>query len=112
MGQQAAQRLERLRRYRATHPGAPTLANELKRQTATLAKQYRSLHGLGEAWGRVVPAEIGKTVQIVSLRRGVLTVRCGDSAAGYLLDRWLRDGGLEALRRHSPAALTRVKVLS
>lgn len=110
MDPRTPQRLDKLRRYRATHPGAPTLARELQRQTATLSRQHRSLHGVGEAWGIVVPPELGRTVQIRSLKRGVLTVAAEDSAGAYLLDRWLRDGGLEALRRRSPAALTRVKI--
>jgi hypothetical protein len=112
MLQKAAKGLDTLRRHRGVRAGPPTLGDEIKRQAAALGRQHRSLHGLGAAWGEVVPPEIGGTVQIQSLRRGVLTVKATDSAGAYVLDRWLRSGGLEALRARAATALARVKIVS
>lgn len=49
------------------------------------------------------------TVQ--SFARGVLTIAASDSATRYEIDRWLRAGGLEVLRKRAPATLTRVKIV-
>jgi hypothetical protein len=108
--EKAAQRdIERLRKYRTWERGG-RLGDEVLRQTRSLEKLLRSLAGVGERWGSLLPPELLARTQLRGLNRGVLTVSVADASTDYELDRWLRGGGLEALRR-AGAAVTRVKTV-
>lgn len=103
----ARAQLERLRGYRVWERDT-ALAGELIKQTKALSKLHRSLGGIGEQWGSLLPRDLAARTQLRGLARGVLTVAVPDAATDYELDRWLRSGGLASLRR-AGANVSRVK---
>lgn len=61
-------------------------------------------------WGELVPAELRRVTRVVGVSRGVLTVRVRDSSSRFMLDRWLRSGGQQALRG-AKVSFSRVRVV-
>ena len=72
-------------------------------------RRRRAVGGISAAWVELVPAELAAGAELVGQRSGVLTVRVTDASARFGLDRWLRNGGLAALRARSPSALRSVR---
>lgn len=66
---------------------------------------------LEEAWEEIVPEGLRQRTSPVGIRRGVLTVRVGDSGADFQLSAWLRSGGMTALRKRVRAPIQRVKTV-
>lgn len=93
-------------------PLAPSIARDVLAQAADLKKLQKRTASIAEAWARVVPDDLASRTSIERLARGVLVVRLGDASARFELDRFLRAGGLEALRAASHAPIARVKVLA
>ncbi|MGQ0627505.1 MAG: DciA family protein [Phycisphaerales bacterium] len=87
------------------------LSGVLGAARSDLRKRARSVGAMGNAWRGVVPAEFMERCAIVSFSRGVLLVRCDDSAARFELDRFLRCGGELALIRAAPAGLSKVRLV-
>jgi len=61
-------------------------------------------------WEASVPSDLSTASEVVGFRRGVLTVRALDAGTRYRLDRWLRAGGLDTLRRAGRVPIVRVKL--
>ena len=93
-------------------PVAPSIEREVLSQAADLKKLEKRSASIGEAWGLVVPEVLAGKTTIDRLSRGVLTVRVADAPARYELDRFLRGGGLEELRRTARVSITRVKIVA
>jgi hypothetical protein len=88
----AAQRLERLRRYRVWPQrdlSLGFLAQQFKQQ---VQRPYKQLAGVSEAWQRLVPAPLLMHTRLDGLSRGTLTVIVDSSARLYELDSLLRQG--------------------
>lgn len=85
------------------------------RDLAGKAREYqraaRNLAGAARAWEAACPPDLLPRTTLVSLHRGVLTVGVDGASTRYGLDRALRAGGLQALRRASSAAIARVKIV-
>lgn len=108
----AARDLEKLRKYRVRGERDRHIGDEVVRQRTELEKVRKSLKGAGEAWGKVIPEAIAKRCRLVSLARGVLSVRTEDSATGYELDRFLRGGGLREVQRACTVTVSRIKIIN
>lgn len=93
-------------------PVAPSIAHEVLTQGAELKKLQKRTASIAEAWAQVVPGDLASRTLIERLSRGVLSVRLTDASARFDLDRFLRAGGLEALRAASHAPIARVKILA
>jgi hypothetical protein len=65
---------------------------------------------LGEAWGKVVPAEIGGQCELRHIKRGVLTVCAPNASVKFKLDAWLRAGGEQTVGQ-AARSVTKVRVL-
>lgn len=76
-----------------------------------LKAQARRVGGLGGMWAALCPAELLPHTTLVSLSRGVLTVRCDDASAKYQVHQWLKEGGETALIRRVPAGVTKVRLV-
>lgn len=107
----SAHDLERLRRSRIAPERDLTLRTPLGFLGQDLKKRARQTGGLGGAWAALVPPDLAAHTTLVSLSRGVLTIKCDDASAKFDLDRWLRTGGEIALVKCAPAGLTKVRLV-
>lgn len=105
----ANEEVEKLRGFRVWARDQ-SLTGEIVKQTRALIKLHKALDGIGERWGSLLPKDLAARTSLQGLSRGVLTVRVADAATDYELDRWIRGGGLEALRR-AGASVTKVKTV-
>ncbi|MBA4027930.1 MAG: hypothetical protein C0475_02095 [Planctomyces sp.] len=103
--------LNQLRAWRTRGEPDLTLKLPLARMSKEIRQQAGTLGRLTPAWIALVPAEARARATLVSLARGVLTVRCHDAAVRFELDRWLRGGGEMDLVRAVPSGLLRVRLV-
>lgn len=109
-----AARVERARALRpgAATPPAPDTARGLFAEVkADLERTRRRLHGVGEAWAGLCPAELAARTSLVGLTRGVLTVAVTDAGASFEIDRLLRGGMQAELIRRCAAPVRTVKIV-
>ncbi len=107
-----AQAVENLRKSRLSPERDVTVAPLLRAAADEFRRGSRGLGNVGAAWADQCPAELAGSTRIESLHRGVLTVAVDDSAAKFLLDRWLRDGGEQAFIRTCGAPVRGVKLVA
>lgn len=101
-------RIERLRRSRTRGERDLSIAGPVEaslRLIKQAEKTSATLSRLEGHWAALVPPDIAGLTRPVSLSRGVLSVHARDAAAVFALDRWLRSGGLDTLRRGLAAAM-------
>lgn len=103
--------LDQLRAWRTKPERDLSLTREFAQLGTLLKRQDRSLGGIGSAWAALVPPALRPKTTLISLSRGILTVRVGDAPAKFDLDRWLRCGGELELIRKAPAGLTKVRLV-
>lgn len=103
--------LENLRTWRLGAPKDLSLTADLTSLVQGVKRQTTRFAGLGEAWQALCPAHLSAGTTILSLSRGVLSVRAPDAAARFALDRWLRDGGETELIKRCPTLL-RVRLVA
>ncbi len=105
----AQREIERLRGFRNRPEPGVALASLVGEAQKELMRRRRAVGGISAAWAELAPAELAAGAELVGQRGGVLTVRVADASARFGLDRWLRGGGLAALRARSRAALRSVR---
>jgi len=106
----AARRLEQLRAWRV-RPERDTVVGPLI--ASTLADAQRARKQLGsfvELWESVLPDDLALHTRVTSLRSGVVQVTVDTSATAYELDRCLREGLEQQMRRAFGKTLLRVKI--
>lgn len=108
--QSALQELATLRRYRQRRGRDLELASTIERLQAQLESAHRKLGNVIDAWNRLVPDPIAAHSRITALRGGILQVSVDSAAISYELDRLLREGLLDGLRREYRGTLRRVRV--
>ncbi len=104
-------RLERLRQRRVKPARDVAMTPIISEEARLLRRTQRSLAGIAAAWDTVVPKELAGKAVLVSLSRGVLTVRVRDAAGRFALDRFLRGGGERAILQSGPTGVRKVKVV-
>jgi hypothetical protein len=103
--------LRRLREHRTPRERDLTIGatvHQLERETR---KRVKATGGIGAAWEALVPPGLRSRAVVVSLSRGVLTVRAADASARFGLDRFLRSGGQAALARQAGVGIKRSKIV-
>ncbi|MBX3353570.1 MAG: DUF721 domain-containing protein [Phycisphaeraceae bacterium] len=100
-------KLRTLRVYAQRDLSLASLADTARRYQ----RDSKRLAGACAAWEAACPPDLLSRTSIVALARGVLTVGVDGASTRYALDRALRDGGLDALRRASSAAISKVKMV-
>jgi hypothetical protein len=103
--------LQQLRGWRNYRERDLAIGPALADVTKELRRHHKAVGGIGEAWGSIVPPEVGAGAELVRLSRGVLTVRVRDAAARFALDRWLRGGGEAALARAPGVVVKKIKLV-
>lgn len=80
-----------------------------------MLREFRAAHreaiAADDAWKKVAPAAIAGLVSKAESGGGVLKLTPRASTARFVIDRWLRSGGLAALRAVDPK-IKSVKILS
>ncbi len=102
--------LKRLREWRVAPERDLTLGAPLGEFANEIKRRRRSMGSLGAMWQQLAPPELVERTSLISLSRGVLTVRCDDSACKFEIDRWLRAGGEIELIKHAATRLNRVRL--
>jgi len=74
------------------------------------SRSFKDMGAVSQAWTDLVPARLRARCRLVRLQRGVLDVAAGDASGRYEFDRWMRSGGLAALRDAATAPINRVRV--
>ena len=104
-------RLKRLRErrvWRERDLSLSFLPGQFKRE---VARPFKQLAGLAEAWQRLVPPELARHARLERLKGGVLHVAVDSSAHLYDLDRLMRQGlERELVRAATGSPVRRVKL--
>ncbi len=93
------------------HPES-ALSGPLADLRQKLNDERRKAGKIGAAWAAVAPDDLKAIADVVGLVRGVLTVRCRDSAAHFEVDRWLSSEGRSLLLAAAEAPVRRIKLVN
>jgi predicted nucleic acid-binding Zn ribbon protein len=106
----AAGQINRLRTWRVREPRDTAIA-PLIAQTAAEARRTRTrLGSLVDLWEALVPGDLAAHSRVTALRGGVAHVTASSSSVAYELDRRLREGLQQQMRRAFGRTLVRVKI--
>ncbi|MEM7680679.1 MAG: DciA family protein [Planctomycetota bacterium] len=100
-------RLERLRGWRNRAERASDLGFLGPMFQRDVARPWKKLGPLAEAWQELVPADLAERSRLEGLSRGVLHVAVPDSSTMYALDVALRSGLQTELSKRVPGATLR-----
>jgi len=101
--------IEKLRKLRARPARDLSIAGVIADAASTAARTHKKLGELIELWERLVPADIAAHTSLTGLRGGVLHLIVDSSSTSFELDRLLRCGLTDQLRRQYRGTLVRVK---
>ncbi len=105
-----AQRLESLRSWRRA-PDPDLAIEDLVTRTAGEARRAQTkLGSFVELWEGVLPEELAVRSRVTSLRGGVAHVTVDSSSTAYEIDRRLREGMEQQIRRAFGKTLVRVRL--
>lgn len=109
----AENELETLRRYRVRPAKNISIAGDLEREVKALRKAREASGGLDGAWEELLPGELRGAARIERLTPGgILRIRAHGRSAAYLVEQWLRSGGLDLLRGRTSVAIKVFRVVS
>lgn len=77
-----------------------------------LQRTEKRLAGSSALWERVCPPELLERTCVVGLQRGTLTIGVRDHSTRYVLDRLLRSGLEDEVRRRSAVSVSSVKLVA
>jgi len=103
--------LDRLRGYRNRSDRGTDLSGMTQAIAKRVKRRVREVGAVARAWEVCVPEDLRRDCELLSHTRGVVGVRASNSSARFRLDRWLRTGGEDALRREAKAPVTKVRVV-
>ena len=101
--------IEFLRKIRARPGRDLSVAAVIADTASSAARTHKKLGELIELWERLVPEDIASHTSLASLRGGVLHVIVDSSSTSFELDRLLRCGLTNQLRREYRGTLVRIK---
>ncbi len=104
-------KLDRLREMRV-RPGRDLTVGSLVEGFARSAqKRHKATGGVAGALDEALPESLRGRMVLEGMRAGVAIIKVDDSSARFELDRWLRAGGLDEIRRISRTTVRRVKLV-
>ncbi|MCC6675768.1 MAG: DUF721 domain-containing protein [Phycisphaerales bacterium] len=109
--QRARAAVDKLRQIRPGPRSAPPIHDAVAAFENDLARRHKSMGGIAAAWTAAVPDDLAAPAELVSMARGVLTVRVQDAPARFALDRFLRAGGEREVQRRSPVTLKKIRLV-
>ncbi len=107
---EADHRLERLRQRRARFDADASIGGLVSGVAQRAEQTQRRLGALTDVWESLVPAEIVARTRLTGLRAGVARVVVDCASTAYELDRMLRGGMEQQLRRRFRGTLMRIRI--
>ncbi len=105
-----ARQIERRRQLRGRRSRPLAISSAVRAVAADATRTHRRLGHFIELWEAIVPPEVAAHTCLEALRRGVAHVTVDSASTAYELDRLLRSGLTQDLRRSFRGTLVRVKV--
>ena len=109
-GRDVSNRVEQLRAWRARPEREVAVGPLIESKLADARRAQKQLGSFVELWESVLPAELAVHTRVTGLRSGVVHVTVDTSATAYELDRCLREGLEQQMRRAYGKTLMRVKI--
>ncbi len=106
----AATQIEQLRKYRQRPEREVSIARLVGSLADDARRTQRRLGSLIDLWSELVPAELEGHSRIVGVRGGIGHVQCDSASTRYELDRALRQGLEQELRRRYPSTLMKIRL--
>ena len=106
----ATARLEQLRRWRSRPDRAVAIEPLIAARLKEARRHQKTLGSFVELWETVLPDELAGRTRVTGLRNGVVQVTVDSSATAYELDRRLREGLEQQMRRAFGKTLVRVRI--
>jgi hypothetical protein len=106
----AAEQIARLREQRVRPEPDRTIGGLVSAVAREARRAQGRLGSFVDLWEGLVPAELASHTKVVAMRGGIAHVTVDASSAAYEIDRRLREGLEEQLRRAYGKTLVRVKV--
>ncbi len=106
----AVRRVEQLRAWRARPERDVAVGPLIASKLADAQRAQKQLGSFVELWESVLPDELAVHTRVTGLRSGVVQVTVDTSATAYELDRCLREGLEQQMRRAYGRTLLRVKI--
>jgi hypothetical protein len=104
-----ARQIEQIRKLRVRRERDTSIADVISRTADHASRTQKKLGELIALWEELVPAELAAHTSLTGYRAGVLHVIVDSSPIAFDLDRLLRGGLTEELRRRFRGTMTRVK---
>lgn len=101
--------LDRLRGHRVRADRARGLGADLEVFMKGVRRVSLQCERAAVAWGELVPGDVSAGTRVVDLKAGALVVQARSASDRHRADRWLRSGGLAALRERAGAPIRRVR---
>ena len=102
-------RLARIAPYRRRRDFNPSIGEIVESTRKRAARDEKRFSSFSEAWERLVPSEILACSRLGGTRGSTITIEVESSSAKYELDRLLRTGLEDNLRRLYTGPLTRIR---
>jgi len=106
----AADQIARLQNQRVRPEPDRSIVGLVSSMAAEARRAQKRLGSFVDLWEGLVPAEVAAHTKVVALRGGVAHVTVDTSSTAYEIDRCLREGLEQQLRRAYGKTLIRVKV--
>ena len=102
--------LQRLREFRGRRERDDSIVGFVQRIATDATSTQRKLGRFIDLWERLVPRDLASRSKVLSIRRGVVSVVVESSSTMYELDRMLRTGLEQELRRQFQSSVVRIRM--
>jgi predicted nucleic acid-binding Zn ribbon protein len=102
--------IEQLRNWRARPDREAAIGPLVEARLADAERTRKRLGSFVELWETVLPGDLASHTRVTGIRGGVVQVSVDTSATAYELDRRLREGLEEQMRRAYGKTFVRVKI--
>ncbi len=106
----AATQIEQLRKHRQRRERDLSITQLVGAMADDARRTHRRLGALIDLWSQLVPGELEQHSRVLGVRGGVVQVQCDSSSTKYELDRLLRQGLEQELRKRYPSTLTKIRL--
>ncbi len=106
----AATQIEQLRKYRQRPEREVSIGRLVGSMADDARRTQRRLGSLIDLWSELAPPELERHSRVVAVRGGVGHVQCDSASTKYELDRALRQGLEQELRRRYPSTLMKIRL--
>lgn len=102
--------IQMLQKRRGARVVDPSIEAVVRGTRTSMEKRHRRLGAIIEAWEATVPGDLARRSTVTGLRGGIAHVSVDSATTHFELDRALRCGLLEDVRRRYGQTLTRIRL--